>query len=184
MGSGSSPRVWGTAALHTMQINGARFIPTGVGNRSGRLGACLSPPVHPHGCGEQQICIKRSSAKRGSSPRVWGTGVAGIGLLTLKRFIPTGVGNRAGFRTCRRQYSVHPHGCGEQCAHVVTFPSHSGSSPRVWGTDDRLCAAGYSDRFIPTGVGNSCRWPTYWAGFAVHPHGCGEQTIYITLKYK
>ena len=49
-----------------------------------------------------------------------------------------------------------------------------GSSPRVWGTHlmGRLCNG--SERFIPTGVGNTPRSGEYTHYRAVHPHGCGE----------
>ena len=71
--AGSSPRVWGTLMLTIYHRNGARFIPTGVGNAV----------EYNH----------RNTKTNGSSPRVWGTRRRGRSRYTIRRFIPTGVGN-------------------------------------------------------------------------------------------
>ena len=74
---GSSPRAWGTgfALLHGSQRG--RFIPTGVGNRI-TLGETADPGVvHPHGRGEQRHSGFQPGANGGSSPRAWGTALAG-----------------------------------------------------------------------------------------------------------
>ena len=49
-----------------------------------------------------------------------------------------------------------------------------GSSPRVWGTFFCNSVYCYSNRFIPTGVGNISRIKDADTRRAVHPHGCGE----------
>ena len=53
----------------------------------------------------------------------------------------------------------------------------NGSSPRMWGTQQRMVARLSSRRFIPTHVGN-----TFFSGSAidedaVHPHACGEHAL-------
>ena len=95
----------------------------------------------------------------GSSPRVWGTRGRTHVKVTLKRFIPTCVGNstRSPEKTPRRRFiptcvgnsiasstysgtrTVHPHVCGELFGATSEHELLSGSSPRVWGThkDDR-----------------------------------------------
>jgi len=52
IGIGSSPRVWGTWRGAQIQANVCRFIPTCVGNISGRPPTCAANTVHPHVCGE------------------------------------------------------------------------------------------------------------------------------------
>jgi len=111
---GSSPRVWGTPSLDAYKRSAVRFIPTGVGNAATRA---LSPTwwtVHPHGCGERTILSPLPANSLGSSPRVWGTPVAGSVMPLLARFIPTGVGNARWRQMPRLRRTVHPHGCGER----------------------------------------------------------------------
>ena len=51
-GHGSSPRMWGTPASGSPEVDRPRFIPTHVGNtRTGR-GSSTRCAVHPHACGE------------------------------------------------------------------------------------------------------------------------------------
>ena len=73
--------------------------------------------------------------------------------------------------------SVHPHGCGE---HLLPYPyveEQTGSSPRVWGTLHPPLYSVFSNRFIPTGVGNTV-WPdASFISYPVHPHGCGEHLL-------
>ena len=70
---GSSPRVWGTFRHCRPSRYNQRFIPTCVGNVSGRSpnNNCIS--VHPHVCGERLVGIFQTVRLFGSSPRVWGT---------------------------------------------------------------------------------------------------------------
>ena len=49
-----------------------------------------------------------------------------------------------------------------------------GSSPRAWGTHRYRHGGSWSCRFIPTGVGNSRRYPSCYRAEPVHPHGRGE----------
>ena len=92
-GLGSSPRMWGTSRVRWRRVVHNRFIPTNVGNMSGRMlhtGACS---VHPHECGEHGNKIPAPATITGSSPRMWGTwsdfDIAAFDF----RFIPTNVGN-------------------------------------------------------------------------------------------
>ena len=131
---GSSPRVWGTHNYRWFLPLVVRFIPTGVGN------ATIDPltggktAVHPHGCGERFIGLKKRDGKTGSSPRVWGTPSYAFHRGSKPRFIPTGVGNACRSWALAVRFSVHPHGCGERLFVRKTRPFMRGSSPRVWGT--------------------------------------------------
>ena len=115
--SGSSPRVWGTAPRGSAEIKLPRFIPTCVGNSPLALNLDSYWSVHPHVCGEQTCARRRAGTSSGSSPRVWGTGVAKNLGVAGNRFIPTCVGNRAAEIAADAIDAVHPHVCGEQtCA--------------------------------------------------------------------
>ena len=70
--------------------------------------------------------------------------------------------------------TVHPHACGELRLGVLPLLNSIGSSPRLWGTQERVCSKNNSVRFIPTPVGNSFRILVMLVFYAVHPHACGE----------
>ena len=90
---GSSPRLWGTLTVGFRVISRPRFIPTPVGNTSGRAGSRVEIQVHPHACGEHNDPEKWPVMKHGSSPRLWGTQHLVIFPFVIFRFIPTPVGN-------------------------------------------------------------------------------------------
>ena len=93
------------------------------------------------------------------------------------RFIPTCVGNTSPADARPSAASVHPHVRGEHGSGGNRPRCGSGSSPRAWGTQDRLDHVVGVRRFIPTCVGNTrCRasrrrWPP------VHPHVRGEHSL-------
>ena len=109
---GSSPRVWGNAAMTKDELTRLRFIPTRVGKWGGgqrfkgpfrfiptRVGKCRPckhigriRPVHPHACGEMAFCPPCCARLPGSSPRVWGNGQDWVFCRSGPRFIPTRVG--------------------------------------------------------------------------------------------
>jgi len=96
---------------------------------------------------------------------------------SIRRFIPTDVGNSHPQLTCRYPPVVHPHGRGELIGCFVRLISLIGSSPRTWGTlhvkelRDAFC------RFIPTDVGNSHTVACLLPPVVVHPHGRGELIV-------
>jgi hypothetical protein len=171
-----------------------RFIPTGVGNSRVRTVPARSASVHPHGRGEQVVPSALHPNVNGSSPRAWGTGLAGLWPPTVRRFIPTGVGNRTLVIASHPATAVHPHGRGEQLGRFArqtgktgsspraTETTNGGSSPRAWGTDRRRKRARADQRFIPTGVGNSKTQMIGRGAGAVHPHGRGEQATMMSPR--
>ena len=120
----------------------------------------------------------------GSSPRAWGTRVDGYYHFRINRFIPTGVGNSAGFGARIGIYPVHPHGRGELDSGNTKSRVHRGSSPRAWGTRARPGRARRPRRFIPTGVGNSGTSIPARTHLSVHPHGRGELGVSIALGHE
>ncbi len=172
-----------------------RFIPTRVGNTGKRLRRTRPVTVHPHACGEHSCTRPQLVMRRGSSPRVWGTLVAGNYWHDKFRFIPTRVGNTFSWPVKLLTTSVHPHACGEHNDSDTCGRSLIGSSPRVWGTRDycgcvdraapvhpHACGEHiaavvqvlFDLRFIPTRVGNTPPRPAPPMRVTVHPHACGE----------
>ncbi len=52
---GSSPRMWGTYAVSSVNPGSSRFIPTDVGNIAVESNILPMRSVHPHGCGEHEL---------------------------------------------------------------------------------------------------------------------------------
>ena len=172
---GSSPRVWGTRVItflsaknirfipthvgtplcHPLFRADDRFIPTHVGNTSRGELLYASSPVHPHACGEHATAWCSTSARHGSSPRMWGTLRMCDGQSLFRRFIPTHVGNTSNRMSVRRQTTVHPHACGEHLLMHCKRSMKAGSSPRMWGTPAQERGDPRDVRFIPTHVGNT-----------------------------
>ncbi len=179
---GSSPRMWGTRLSRRRRVSRCRFIPTHVGNtqRPSRSGPAAS--VHPHACGEHSKAPSGFSSRSGSSPRMWGTPGCGQRQFYRRRFIPTHVGNTTPTCSKTSPIAVHPHACGEHRQHAVEPVPNRGSSPRMWGTRQRIPGLDLLDRFIPTHVGNTPGWrvPRRWT--SVHPHACGEHTSKATAE--
>ena len=110
----------------------------------------------------------------GSSPRMWGTRLFYFDFHVCLRFIPTHVGNTNSWSPRTTRLPVHPHACGEHCAMDRGKRGPGGSSPRMWGTQDRAIELLTIQRFIPTHVGNTTRKSLKSFLTAVHPHACGE----------
>jgi len=64
-----------------------------VGNVDAVEANKVKNPVHPHVCGERDLCQIGLNSVTGSSPRVWGTSQMEANPLSVERFIPTCVGN-------------------------------------------------------------------------------------------
>ena len=160
--SGSSPRVWGTH-LHTIQL------------------PYRWSPVHPHVCGEHGFIIRCIRKVIGSSPRVWGTHKLGRIAGLRSRFIPTCVGNTRQSVAGALVRPVHPHVCGEHSGPSLRRTCTCGSSPRVWGTLEKLFSISVGHRFIPTCVGNTPVFPFLPRQNPVHPHVCGEHIIRMIM---
>ena len=119
----------------------------------------------------------------GSSPRVWGTPTTATLCGLIFRFIPTGVGNASEPTAQISAPPVHPHGCGERLSKSDVTAKINGSSPRVWGTQNRLINRHGVKRFIPTGVGNATAALAINASQSVHPHGCGERPLFVSIIF-
>ena len=172
--SGSSPRLWGTPPEDSLLCPDRRFIPTLVGNSKNLTAGIPECAVHPHACGELQILRCLCRIRNGSSPRLWGTLQDKPPNCPEFRFIPTLVGNSVSRASAIALEAVHPHACGELSGQPPRVCMCTGSSPRLWGTQDAHPCPGNSPRFIPTLVGNSPTPMVEIYRSTVHPHACGE----------
>ena len=74
---GSSPRVWGQAALACLKTASARIIPTRMGTSCRHSVRVYAYRDHPHAYGDKQLRATPYTRLRGSSPRVWGQVIEG-----------------------------------------------------------------------------------------------------------
>ena len=112
---------------------------------------------HPHACGDKKDSIELSQPQAGSSPRVWGQEILGMGDKAEERIIPTRVGTSLFGLYHYGSGRDHPHACGDKFAAVASFHSNSGSSPRVWGQVLLCYLFGCVAGIIPTRVGTRLR---------------------------
>ena len=180
-GSGSSPRVRGTARRrgHAHALPG--IIPARAGNShdQGTCAACGGD--HPRACGEQGRSAARGRTPWGSSPRVRGTAPVGTLVRARLGIIPARAGNSPSRRVRGGAARDHPRACGEQPGCTPSFAQLLGSSPRVRGTARRPQVDRAHDGIIPARAGNSP--PRSWRTGSPrdHPRACGEQCLTLSF---
>ena len=176
---GSSPRVRGTGSIGLGGPFHSRFIPACAGNRPGDQRHDKHPAVHPRVCGEQFAVVLYVCLYGGSSPRVRGTARQIAPLIRQHRFIPACAGNSLRLLKPALNIPVHPRVCGEQSQAAKACPQHTGSSPRVRGTERIDHQTGQQLRFIPACAGNSPHLSASGGDHPVHPRVCGEQILSV-----
>ncbi len=112
---------------------------------------------------------------------MWGTLQGDQFEQVAARFIPTHVGNTRSRRLMLPPPAVHPHACGEHTGVCEGTRGSLGSSPRMWGTHQRLLYVVFEIRFIPTHVGNTPIRTRCRQGPPVHPHACGEHSPQLLI---
>ena len=167
--------MWGTVFAEKTDSRHWRFIPTHVGNGLSPILPYKRNAVHPHACGERLLVFIRALLYLGSSPRMWGTAMVNNVSDASCRFIPTHVGNGTRALCSRPKPPVHPHACGERAKGNPHPDISGGSSPRMWGTVEKIGLGEGAIRFIPTHVGNGELGTLHGILPAVHPHACGER---------
>ena len=155
----------------------------------------LTPPVHPHGRGDNFIACRWIAPRCGSPPRAWGQWSVWRRGALVARFTPTGVGTIHNLRRALPVPTVHPHGRGDNFLICLTRPVHRtvhphgrgdnrvrsacvllsyGSPPRAWGQCANDQGQAIPTRFTPTGVGTICWSSGFYFDSPVHPHGRGD----------
>ncbi len=137
---------------------------------------------HPHVCGEELYSGQQLLQAMGTPPRVWGREGLIKSRSLLDRDTPTCVGKRIAYNRLWIQLKGHPHVCGEEAGKSATEQSNLGTPPRVWGREHHhiLPSGGIGD--TPTCVGK--RYTIMGAKLLIegHPHVCGEEKMYTTIK--
>ena len=139
---GSSPRVWGQGLCSIADELRLRIIPTRMGTSYRK--------------------IKVKKGKSGSSPRVWGQ-VCHTDIIYLRnRIIPTRMGTSLGHIKLIDSFGDHPHAYGDKYPIKKFCPKSKGSSPRVWGQDNRLWRGKCNGGIIPTRMGTRRKHDTQY----------------------
>ncbi len=152
--------MWGQVPEICQKIIDGGIIPTRVGTSFPDLISRRNAWDHPHACGDKMREILFRAKRLGSSPRVWGQVYFFYSVKNCTGIIPT----RVGTRTCKngraRQAEDHPHACGDKSLTNSSRSFATGSSPRVWGQDERNFVQSETFRIIPTRVGTSLFSPS------------------------
>ena len=132
-------------------VKNTGIIPACAGNSQRLLFFHNADRDHPRVCGEQKFENYDEFIKKGSSPRVRGTVIAGGVIIAAGGIIPACAGNSClvNVYVCPRW--DHPRVCGEQPIAL----NDKGSSPRVRGTVSRSSARMCHKGIIPACAGNS-----------------------------
>ena len=89
---GSSPRVWGQAAVRRSDVKLYRIIPTRMGTSAFSSPLLSRSRDHPHAYGDKTYQLILRLRMAGSSPRVWGQDLQTKTIRQKRRIIPTRVG--------------------------------------------------------------------------------------------
>ena len=172
--SGSSPRVRGTLYGRRVRRRPGGIIPACAGNTSAQLCADIARRDHPRVCGEHPAVIAALNVEAGSSPRVRGTRLLGIGTGVGAGIIPACAGNTRDFWRKCSDVGDHPRVCGEH-PRVFSVPVNAaGSSPRVRGTRAGRKQPHRHRGIIPACAGNTKRMVRMTFPRRDHPRVCGE----------
>ena len=140
------------------------IIPAYAGNTTRCIGQVDLLRDHPRVCGEHYINSTTINGLLGSSPRMRGTHMFGIGGAGGKGIIPAYAGNTSTPSPHCYDTWDHPRVCGEHLLMASVSLKYSGSSPRMRGTPLRVMKYGQPSGIIPAYAGNTyvryrrCRW--------------------------
>ena len=173
IGTGLSPRVWGSLPSVIPFLVFHRSIPTCVGQPLYRAIKHRATRVYPHVCGAaaQLACGRKSRV--GLSPRVWGSRESIGGQQGFTRSIPTCVGQPVRVLVPATLLSVYPHVCGAALSPSEQWQQCGGLSPRVWGSLQKVEMMLTAKRSIPTCVGQPVTIGLVISLSWVYPHVCG-----------
>ena len=173
---GSSPRMRGTHTSGATPHHYRRIIPADAGNTGDVAFGGLCDEDHPRGCGEHPGSACSPGRCRGSSPRMRGTLVLGLGANHHLGIIPADAGNTETHSVPSMRFRDHPRGCGEHISRKATRLFWKGSSPRMRGTRSVAVMAQALQGIIPADAGNTGTRALDKMMLKDHPRGCGEHS--------
>ena len=153
--AGSSPRVWGQAAVTKANMEEIGIIPTRMGTRQRQNEQSAFREDHPHAYGDKRSRRRNSRSRNGSSPRVWGQEVFSARCNNALGIIPTRMGTRYQHLGTMWSHKDHPHAYGDKRFFVTQQEKSQGSSPRVWGQALFVSSSAVFLGIIPTRMGTS-----------------------------
>ena len=155
-------------------VGGKGIIPAYAGNTLLLILKIWATRDHPRVCGEHWLGSDRWVFVLGSSPRMRGTHVDGVGLLRHLGIIPAYAGNTRIQFSERSHRWDHPRVCGEHRNHRTSRRDTSGSSPRMRGTPVGMPSASRLVGIIPAYAGNTEGGMPLMLARRDHPRVCGE----------
>ena len=175
---GSAPRVRGTDRDFVCVPFAGRFSPACAGNGRTVLTCEANCSVQPRVCGERARRSKASMSRRGSAPRVRGTGGFAIDVGMFGRFSPACAGNGISDTGQLHPIPVQPRVCGERLGMSDFISERDGSAPRVRGTEDAAGEDAQLVRFSPACAGNGTFNSKDFNATSVQPRVCGERWFF------
>ena len=133
LGHGSSARVRGKRGGDAPRLLQHGLTPARAGKTDTRAWACFKSRAHPHTCGENKPCTRRSRAWVGSSPRVRGKPSSSRPSTGTGWLIPARAGKTRVDLCCHWRLPAHPRVCGENGTIEHNCARQVGSSPRGRG---------------------------------------------------
>ena len=176
-GRGSSPRMRGTHLFLKIVKLVAGIIPAYAGNTGTFNIRGHFYRDHPRVCGEHRSGHHHDAAYRGSSPRMRGTHVHGIGLLGHLGIIPAYAGNTEHVALEQSARWDHPRVCGEHAETWIQSSLPQGSSPRMRGTHHQRHRKTRRPGIIPAYAGNTDIAAKVDQYQTDHPRVCGEHPL-------
>ena len=152
--TGSPPRVRGPVlCVYELPCNRG-ITPACAGNRPECNWTGRKIKDHPRVCGEQELCSKSNRDKKGSPPRVRGTGNGCKAASIRQRITPACAGNSQSLLDRKYTQQDHPRVCGEQSPFILSRDFYIGSPPRVRGTEPTYRLLESLPRITPACAGN------------------------------
>ena len=167
---GVSPPAWGRLELMCAANNIRGCIPTCVGQTSESISKCRVSSVYPHLRGADKGKVALSGYGDGVSPPAWGRLHHPQVCHAITRCIPTCVGQTSQLQVPACAMTVYPHLRGADLRRHLGIEAGSGVSPPAWGRHIIRCLELYSERCIPTCVGQTLAGVTPAVSEAVYPH--------------
>ena len=131
---GSSPRLRGTRLFREPGLGEGGIIPALAGNTQNCYSLSGSSGDHPRACGEHPTPVGGYCGRSGSSPRLRGTHGSPSRPRSHPGIIPALAGNTLALQSITRPLRDHPRACGEHGDDAIDHRGHTGSSPRLRGT--------------------------------------------------